>query len=87
VVTDATLFALDGWRKPHWGSSRRLRARLGRVSIAAFYGVPLYMLRLLTFSGVKATLLLPPALILFHDLKRREHPESLGECWGALPVG
>jgi hypothetical protein len=40
------------------------------------------MLRLLTFSGVKATLLLPPALVLFHDLKRREHPESLGEVLG-----
>jgi hypothetical protein len=42
--------------------------------------------------GGQATLLLPPALILFHDLKRREHPESLGEVlgrpsrWGELAL-
>jgi len=93
VVTDATLFALDGWRKPHLGIVQAIFVLVsGGLSIAAFYGVPLYMLRLLTFSGVKATLLLPPALILFHDLKRREHPESLGEVlgrpsrWGELAL-
>jgi len=31
------------------------------------------------FSGVKATLLLPPVLVLAHDLKRRIYPESFRE--------
>jgi len=91
VTTEAALSALEGWRRPLPGIlSGVFVLVVGGLSIAAFFGTPLYMLRLKTFSGVKATLLLPPLLVLLHDLRRRVHPESLGEIlerpslWGEL---
>ena len=44
------------------------------------------MLRLNTFSGVKFTLILPPVLVLLHDLKKRIHPESLIEILSRPPL-
>jgi hypothetical protein len=44
------------------------------------------MLRLKAFSGVKLTLLLPPVIVLLHDLKNRVHPESLGQVLGRPPL-
>jgi hypothetical protein len=61
-------------------------ALAGGLSIASFFGYPYYMLRLATFSGVKATLLFPPLLVLFHDMKRRIHPEPLGEILRRPPL-
>lgn len=91
VAAEATIFALDRYRKP----LRGLLAGLGIVvagglTIAAFYGTTVAMLRLSPFSGVKLTLLLPPLLVLAYDLKRRVHPESLAAIvqrpplWGEL---
>ncbi|HPJ24708.1 MAG TPA: DUF5693 family protein [Synergistaceae bacterium] len=80
ITTEAALSALERWEKPFSGILAGMFVLVvGGLSIAAFFGVPLYMLRLKTFSGVKATLLLPPLLVLLHDLRRRVHPESLGE--------
>jgi hypothetical protein len=91
ITTEAAVSALEGWKRPLPGIlSGVFVLVVGGLSIAAFFGNPLYMLRLKTFSGVKATLLLPPLLVLLHDLRRRVHPESLGEIlerpsqWGEL---
>ena len=97
VATEASLMAMDYKRG---GSLLRrlggavLTALAGGLAIAAFFSVPAYMLRLQTFSGVKLTLmLLPPLLVLLHDLKNRVHPESLEEIlsrpplWGELMLG
>ncbi len=91
ITTEAALSALEGWKRPLPGILSGIFVLVvGGLSIAAFFGTPLYMLRLKTFSGVKATLLLPPLLVLLHDLRRRVHPESLGEIlerpslWGEL---
>ena len=60
------------------------------LSVAAFYGTTKAALRLLPFSGVKLTLLLPPVLVLCHDLKLRIHNETGKELfirpalWGEL---
>ncbi len=62
----------------------------GGLAIASFYGTTMAALRLTPFSGVKLTLLLPPLLVLVHDLRRKVHPESLPEIigrpaiWGEL---
>ena len=51
------------------------------------------MFRLMSFSGVRMTLLLPPLLVILHDLRRRVHPESLTQLlsrppiWGELLLG
>lgn len=87
AATEASFTALEGYKRP-------LRAVLSGLfvavasglAIAAFFGTPWYMMRMGTFSGVKATLLLPPVLILLHDLKRRIHPESLVEVLSRPPV-
>ncbi|MGI6252502.1 MAG: DUF5693 family protein [Aminivibrio sp.] len=87
VVTEASFLALDGWRKPWAGLlGSFFFAVAGGLAIAAFFSEPAYMLRLRAFSGVKATLFLPPLLVLFADLKRREHPESLGEIFRRPPL-
>ncbi len=93
TVTEASLEALDGWRAPWQALAKAVLILLaGGLAIAAFFGVPEYMLRLKTFSGVKATLLVPPILVLLHDLRRRVHPESLGSVlsrpplWGELAL-
>lgn len=91
LASEASLIALEGWRKPIRGIvSGFLVALIGGVAIAAFFSTPFYMLRLKSFSGVKLTLLLPIVVVLFHDLKKRVHPESLGQIlrrpplWGEL---
>ncbi|GAB1428356.1 DUF5693 family protein [Aminivibrio sp.] len=87
VVTEASFLALDGWRRPWAGlAGSFLFALAGGLAIAAFFSDPTYMLRLRSFSGVKATLFLPPLLVLLADLKNREHPESLGEIFRRPPL-
>jgi hypothetical protein len=61
-------------------------AVLSGLSIASFFGTPWYMLRMGAFSGVKIALLLPPLILLLHDLKRRVHPESLIQVLSRPPV-
>ncbi|MBQ3654658.1 MAG: hypothetical protein II954_09610 [Synergistaceae bacterium] len=89
IAVEASLLAMDT------GRVRRvipafLFAVLGGLALASFFSVDRYMLRLSTFSGVRLTLVLPPVLVLIHDLKRRIHPESLIEflnrppLWGEL---
>ena len=89
IATEASLRAMD-YEK---GNSflRRLGGAVGvslagGLAVAAFFSVPDYMLRIQTFSGVKLTLMLPPLLVLLHDLKRRIHPESLGEILSRPPL-
>jgi len=59
-------------------------------ALSSFFGTPLYMLRLATFSGVKATLLLPPLFVLLHDASKRRYPEGVCDVlkrpplWGEL---
>ncbi|MDR1510290.1 MAG: DUF5693 family protein [Synergistaceae bacterium] len=91
LATEAALWALDRYKKPFHGLLAGLGITLGGgLVIAAFYGTSDSMLRLAPFSGVKLTLLLPPVLILAHDLKKRIHPESLIDIinrpplWGEL---
>ncbi|MDR3321814.1 MAG: DUF5693 family protein, partial [Synergistaceae bacterium] len=91
VATEATIWALDRYSKPFAGLiAGLLIVFAGGFSIAAFYGTTAAMLRLVPFSGVKLTLLLPPVLILANDLKQRVHPESLKDImarpslWGEL---
>ncbi len=91
AATEAALAALESSKKPFIGAITGLFVILaGGLSIASFYGTSSAALRLTPFSGVKLTLLLPPLLLLMHDLKRRVHPESIGEIvqrpavWGEL---
>lgn len=87
VTVEASFLALDGWRKPWAGLvGSFIFAAAGGLAIAAFFSEPAYMLRLKAFSGVKATLFLPPLLVLLADLKRREHPESLGGIFRRPPL-
>ena len=97
VVTEASLFAMS------FGRTRLsllgsifggfLIATAGGLALAAAFSDPSYMLRLRAFSGVKLTLLLPPLLVLLHDMKNRVHPESLNALlarpplWGELMLG
>lgn len=101
VVTEASLTAMSSGRTRTysqfypWGPilCGFFTAVVGGLALAAFFSDPLYMLRLRTFSGVKLTLLLPPLLVLLHDLKNRVHPESLNAflsrppLWGELMLG
>lgn len=83
----ACLEALDDWKKPWRSLALGMGVLLaGGLSVAAFYGNPLFMLRLQAFSGVKLTLLLPPVIVLLHDLRNRVHPESLGEVLNRPPL-
>jgi hypothetical protein len=91
LATEAALCALECYEKPFIGLLAGLSIVLGGgLVIAAFYGTSDAMLRLVPFSGVKLTLLLPPVLILAHDLKKRIHPESMTDIinrpplWGEL---
>lgn len=89
IATEASLLAMDNNRSRDILKSF-IFAVIGGLALASFFSVGSYMLRLATFSGVKLTLILPPVLILLHDLKRRIHPESLTEflsrppLWGEL---
>ena len=87
VVVEASFLALDEWERPWAGLvGSFLFAVAGGLAIAAFFSDPVHMLRLRSFSGVKATLFLPPLLVLLMDLKRRIHPESLREIFGRPPL-
>ncbi|MDI9371288.1 MAG: hypothetical protein GX181_08650 [Synergistaceae bacterium] len=87
LVTEASFIALDSWRRPWFGIlGSFLFVIAGGLAIAAFFSDPLFMLRLRTFSGVKATLFLPPLLLLLADFKSREHPESLVELFRRPPL-
>lgn len=91
IATEAVLAALEHYKKPIYGLLLGLFIVLaGGISIASFYGTTTASLRLTPFSGVKLTLLLPPLLLLLHDLKRKVHPESFQNIverpalWGEL---
>jgi len=93
AAAEATLAALDYFGRPLRGVvCGAAVAVLSGLSIASFFGTPWYMLRMGTFSGVKIALLLPPLILLLHDLKRRVHPESLTQVlsrppsWGELAL-
>jgi hypothetical protein len=86
-AAEATLAALDGKDKP----IRRILKGVGiafvtGLSIAAFFSNTWYMLRMSTFSGVKISLLLPPVIVLLHDLRCRVHPESLEQVLSRPPL-
>jgi hypothetical protein len=77
LATEVSLWALDEYRRPAIGFLGSLFLTVtGGLAIAAFFSTPLTMLRIQPFSGVKATLLLPPILVLMHDLKKGIYPES-----------
>lgn len=87
AATEASFAALEEYKRPIRGVLSGLFVAVASgLVIAALFGTPWYMLRMGAFSGVKATLLLPPVLILLHDLKRRVHPESLVEVLSRPPV-
>ncbi|MBQ6972978.1 MAG: hypothetical protein IJP86_11580 [Synergistaceae bacterium] len=85
IAVEASLLAMDEAR-----SRRIIPAFLflitGGLALASFFSVTDFMLRLRTFSGVKLTLMLPPVLVLLHDLKTRVHPESLIEFLSRPPL-
>ena len=89
IATEASLMAMD-----YEGGGSLLRrlggavlvSLAGGLAVAAFFSVPAYILRLQTFSGVKLTLMLPPLLVLLHDLRRRIHPESLENILSRPPL-
>lgn len=88
----ATLAVLEA-KKPLYGLLKGVCTVLAvGFALSSFFGTPLYMMRLLTFSGVKATLALPPLLVLLHDMTRRRYPEKVGEVlkrppiWGELLI-
>ena len=89
IATEASLAAMDFSRKRQTlflALEGFLLAVAGGLTLAAFFSVPSYMLRIQTFSGVKLTLLLPPLLVLLHDLKNRIHPESLTDILSRPPL-
>ncbi|MBQ4468813.1 MAG: hypothetical protein II917_01550 [Synergistaceae bacterium] len=89
IAVEASLIAMDSGKNKNILYSF-IFAVVGGLSLASFFSVTSYMLRLQTFSGVKFTLILPPVMVLLHDLKNRIHPESLIEflsrppLWGEL---
>ena len=89
IAVEAALIAMDSNRDKNLIPAF-LFAIISGLALASFFSVTSYMLRLQTFSGVKLTLILPPVLVLLHDLKKRIHPESLIEflsrppLWGEL---
>ncbi|MDR1621905.1 MAG: DUF5693 family protein [Synergistaceae bacterium] len=99
IVTEASLTAMDvaaaDRARRYWRTllEASLFVTIGGLAVAALFSEPLYMLRLMTFSGVKLTLLLPPLLVVLHDMRRRVHPESLTEflsrppLWGEFFLG
>jgi hypothetical protein len=87
IAAEASIWALDRYEKPFHGLVAGLLIVLaGGAAIAAFYGTTAAMLRLAPFSGVKLTLLLPPALILLNDLNQRIHPESAIDIMARPPL-
>lgn len=93
AATEAALTALESSNQRVKGAVASLFIVIaGGLAIASFYGTSAAALRLTPFSGVKLTLLLPPLMVLVHDLVRRVHPESIGEIverpaiWGELII-
>ncbi len=93
AATEAALTALESSNQRIKGAVAALFVVFaGGLAIASFYGTSAAALRLTPFSGVKLTLLLPPLMVLVHDLLRRVHPESVGEIiqrpalWGELVI-
>ncbi len=83
AAAEAALSALRATKSPLLGAVKGLFiVTAGGLAIASFYGTTMAALRLTPFSGVKLTLLLPPLLVLVHDLRRKVHPESLPEIIG-----
>ncbi|MBQ7196614.1 MAG: hypothetical protein IJS40_04320 [Synergistaceae bacterium] len=85
IATEASLMAMDE------NKNRKIIPAFmfiitGGLALAAFFSVTTYMLRLNTFSGVKLTLVIPPVLVLLHDLRKRIHPESLIEFLSRPPL-
>ena len=98
IVTETSLTAMDAaarGARSYWKTLLEafFFATAGGLAIAALFSEPLYMLRLRTFSGVKLTVLLPPLMVVLHDMRRRVHPESLTEflsrppLWGEFFLG
>lgn len=85
IAVEASLLAMDEAR-----SRRIIPAFLfvitGGLALASFFSVTDFILRLRAFSGVKLTLMLPPVLVLLHDLKTRIHPESVIEFLSRPPL-
>ncbi|MDO5115080.1 MAG: DUF5693 family protein [Synergistaceae bacterium] len=93
AAAEASLTALESsYNRPRGALLGLLIVITGGLSIASFYGTSAAALRLTPFSGVKLTLLLPPLLIVIHDLTRRVHPEGFCEIlrrpaiWGELAL-
>ncbi len=85
IAVEASLLAMDE-NKNRKIIPAFLFIIIGGLALASFFSVTAYMLRLNTFSGVKFTLILPPVLVLLHDLKKRIHPESLIEFLSRPPL-
>lgn len=85
IAVEASLMAMDS------NKNRKIIPAfafivISGLALASFFSVTAYMMRLNTFSGVKFTLILPPVLVLLHDLKKRIHPESLIEFLSRPPL-
>ena len=85
IAVEASLLAMDD------AKSRRIIPAFvfvvtGGLALASFFSTTDFMMRLKAFSGVKLTLMLPPVLVILHDLKRRIHPESLTEFLSRPPL-
>ena len=85
IAVEASLLAMDTDKSRNVIVSFVFAVVCG-LGLASYFSVTRYMLRLATFSGVKLTLILPPAMVLLHDLKRRIHPESLIDILSRPPL-
>ena len=89
IAVEASLIAMDTV-KSYGVIPAFLFAVAGGLCIASFFSTTSYMLRLSTFSGVRLTVIMPPILVVLHDLKNRIHPESIIQflsrppLWGEL---
>ncbi|MDY3868718.1 MAG: DUF5693 family protein, partial [Pyramidobacter sp.] len=93
LATEAALHAMDRWKVPLRGVLEVLiLVMMGGCVVAGSFSSPLYMHRMIAFSGVKLSLLLPLVLVLVMDFRRKEHPESVADIlkrpplWGELVV-
>ncbi len=85
IAVEASLLSMDYFRNKSLIKGF-LFVLIGGFALASFFSVPEYMLRLQTFSGVKATLIIPPVLVVLHDFKKRIHPESIIEFMSRPPL-
>ena len=85
IAVEASLIAMDTDKNRNIILSFMFAVVCG-LALASYFSVTRYMLRLATFSGVKLTLILPPVMVLLHDLKRRIHPESLIDILSRPPL-